>query len=48
MAFAMAGLRTEGAVTVRDCANVGTSFPGFVEAAKAAGLQLDMQEVRSA
>ena len=46
MAFAMAGLRTESPVTVRDCANVGTSFPGFVEMAAKAGLQLDLQEVR--
>jgi 3-phosphoshikimate 1-carboxyvinyltransferase len=40
MAFAMAGLRTEGAVTVRDCANVDTSFPGFVALARQAGLQI--------
>jgi 3-phosphoshikimate 1-carboxyvinyltransferase len=40
MAFAMAGLRTEGPLTVRDCANVDTSFPGFISMARKAGLQI--------
>jgi len=40
MAFAMAGLRTEGPLTIRDCANVDTSFPGFVPLACKAGLQI--------
>ncbi|HEX4300272.1 MAG TPA: 3-phosphoshikimate 1-carboxyvinyltransferase [Gammaproteobacteria bacterium] len=40
MAFAMAGLRTEGPLTIRDCANVDTSFPGFVAMARGAGLQI--------
>lgn len=40
MAFAIAGLVARDAITVRDCANVGTSFPGFVELATTAGLQL--------
>ena len=40
MAFAMAGLRTEGPLNVRDCANVDTSFPGFVALAREAGLQI--------
>jgi len=40
MAFAMAGLRATGPVEVRDCANVETSFPSFVELATAAGLPL--------
>ena len=30
MAFAMAALRAEGAIEILDCANVNTSFPGFV------------------
>ncbi|HEY3644959.1 MAG TPA: 3-phosphoshikimate 1-carboxyvinyltransferase [Gammaproteobacteria bacterium] len=48
MAFAMAGLRAESPVTVRDCANVDTSFPGFAEMAKAAGLQISVQQARAA
>jgi len=40
MAFAMAGLRTEGPLTIRDCANVDTSFPGFTAMARQAGLQI--------
>ncbi len=38
MAFAMAGLRADGALAIRDCENVDTSFPGFVEVAASAGL----------
>jgi len=41
MAFAMAGVRAAGPVTVRDCKNVDTSFPGFVRLAKQAGLSID-------
>ncbi|WP_258868184.1 3-phosphoshikimate 1-carboxyvinyltransferase [Alkalilimnicola ehrlichii] len=40
MAFAMAALRANGAITIDDCANVNTSFPGFVELAQTAGLQV--------
>jgi 3-phosphoshikimate 1-carboxyvinyltransferase len=38
MSFAMAGLRTEQPVTILDCANVNTSFPGFAALAQQAGL----------
>jgi len=38
MALAMAGLRAAQPVLVADCANVATSFPGFVDCARAAGL----------
>jgi 3-phosphoshikimate 1-carboxyvinyltransferase len=38
MAFAMAGLRAQAEIIVEDSANVATSFPGFVELARAAGL----------
>ena len=38
MAFAMAALGADGPITIRDCANVATSFPGFVARAKQAGL----------
>jgi len=40
MAFAMAGLRTEQPVTILDCANVNTSFPGFAGLAATAGLRI--------
>ncbi len=40
MAFAMAGLVSEGPVTIHDCRNVDTSFPGFVALARRAGLQV--------
>ena len=40
MAFAVAGLVAQAPVTVRDCRNVATSFPGFVERAQAAGFDL--------
>jgi 3-phosphoshikimate 1-carboxyvinyltransferase len=38
MALAMAALRASGPVTVDDCANVNTSFPGFADLAAGAGL----------
>jgi 3-phosphoshikimate 1-carboxyvinyltransferase len=40
MSFAMAGLRAEQPLTVLDCANVDTSFPGFAAQAAAAGLAI--------
>lgn len=44
MSFAMASLRGSDPIIVRDCANVATSFPGFVELANAAGLALKVNE----
>ncbi|MDN3526351.1 bifunctional prephenate dehydrogenase/3-phosphoshikimate 1-carboxyvinyltransferase [Halomonas sabkhae] len=44
MAFAVAALRAEGAVNVRDCANVATSFPGFIELARRVGLTIEEQQ----
>lgn len=38
MAFAMAGLAAAGEITIRDCKNVDTSFPGFADLARRAGL----------
>ena len=38
MAFAVAGAIAGGEVTIRDCANVATSFPGFAELANGCGL----------
>jgi len=40
MSFAMAGLRATGKITVSDCANVNTSFPGFAGLAQQVGLNL--------
>ncbi len=40
MAFAIAALRAGAPVTISDCANVATSFPGFVDLARAAGLKI--------
>ena len=44
MAFAIAGLSTSAPITIKDCSNVETSFPGFVDDANAAGLDLVIQE----
>lgn len=44
MSFAMAGLRAVGPVVIEDCANVDTSFPGFVSLA--AGTGLDIRQLR--
>lgn len=40
MSFAMAALRAQGPITIRDCANVNTSFPGFADLARTAGLKI--------
>lgn len=40
MSFAMAGLRAAAAVTIDDCRNVDTSFPGFVDSAHGVGLDI--------
>ncbi len=44
MAFAIAGINATAPITVKDCANVETSFPGFVDVAKNAGLDFRIQE----
>jgi 3-phosphoshikimate 1-carboxyvinyltransferase len=44
MSFAMAALRASGPVLIRDCANVNTSFPGFVELASSAGLRITQEQ----
>ena len=41
MSFAIAGLVAGGAVRIRDCANVATSFPDFVGLARGCGFDLD-------
>jgi len=40
MAFAMAALRATKPITILDCDNVATSFPGFAELARSKGLDL--------
>ncbi|RZU98818.1 3-phosphoshikimate 1-carboxyvinyltransferase [Spiribacter vilamensis] len=44
MAFAMAGLAADGPITIDGCAEVDTSFPGFVELAHGAGLAICSEE----
>ena len=41
MAFAIAGLRAEKVIKIDDCANVDTSFPGFVKLATQCGLSVN-------
>jgi 3-phosphoshikimate 1-carboxyvinyltransferase len=40
MSFAVAGAVASDSVTIGDCANVGTSFPGFFELANRVGFAL--------
>ncbi len=40
MSFSIASLRAAGPIFIRDVANVATSFPGYVELARAVGLDL--------
>ena len=40
MAFAVASLVADGAITIHDCDNVNTSFPGFAELANSAGMKI--------
>ena len=42
MAFAVASLRANGPITIRDCENVNTSFPGFAEIANHAGFRVEV------
>ena len=43
MSFTVAALRASGAITINNCANVATSFPGFVELAQKAGISIQTQ-----
>ncbi|MRH77436.1 3-phosphoshikimate 1-carboxyvinyltransferase [Spiribacter sp. C176] len=47
MSFAMAGLVASGPVDIDGCAEVDTSFPGFVELARGAGLEIEVIEEQS-
>jgi 3-phosphoshikimate 1-carboxyvinyltransferase len=40
MAFAVASLQAAGEILIDDVANVATSFPGFADLARSAGLGL--------
>ena len=40
MAFSVAGLAAAGPVTVQDCKNVDTSFPGFIHCARQLGWEI--------
>lgn len=44
MAFTMAGLCSHGEIKINDCANVNTSFPGFVELASRVGCRVHINE----
>jgi len=43
MSFTMAALRAAGPIVIDDCANVNTSFPGFVELARGAGIKISAE-----
>lgn len=45
MSFAIAALRAGEPIEIDDCANVATSFPGFIDLARRVGLALEEQEV---
>lgn len=42
MAFVVASLRASGPIEILNCAQIDTSFPGFVETARQAGLVLEV------
>jgi len=44
MSFAMASLVSNADIIINDCANVDTSFPGFVELANGAGLEMSISK----
>ncbi|MFM1897434.1 MAG: hypothetical protein RLZZ385_2508, partial [Pseudomonadota bacterium] len=48
MAFAVASLRAQGPITILDCGNVATSFPGFVELANQVGIPVQTQAAEGA
>ena len=44
MSFTIASLRANAPILIKDCANVATSFPGFVELASGAGIQVSVEK----
>ncbi|MBV1930165.1 MAG: 3-phosphoshikimate 1-carboxyvinyltransferase, partial [Porticoccaceae bacterium] len=45
MAFTVAGLCSSEPVVIRDCSNVATSFPSFVDLANTLGLKVTEKKV---
>ena len=45
MAFSIAALRARAEISINHCNNVATSFPSFIELARAIGLQLDVENM---
>ena len=45
MSFTVAALRAAGAVVINNCGHVATSFPGFVELARRAGISIEQEVV---
>jgi 3-phosphoshikimate 1-carboxyvinyltransferase len=43
MSFAMAALRATSPIIIKNCANVATSFPNFIELAKTSGLDIGVK-----
>ncbi|WP_027966671.1 bifunctional prephenate dehydrogenase/3-phosphoshikimate 1-carboxyvinyltransferase [Halomonas halocynthiae] len=43
MSFAVAALRASDDILIDDCANVATSFPGFIELARHVGMHLEQE-----
>ncbi len=43
MSFSVASLRATGDIQISDCANVATSFPGFIELAQSVGIQVSLE-----
>lgn len=43
MSFSVAALRAKNTITIDDCANVNTSFPGFAELAARTGLDIGVE-----
>ena len=43
MAFAIAGLRAAGEITIEECNNVATSFPQFIQTAASIGLNIGIE-----
>ncbi len=44
MSFCVASLRATAEITINECQNVATSFPGFVELAQTAGIKVEKEE----
>lgn len=44
MSFVVAALRASEEIVIDDCANVATSFPGFIELARSVGLRISQED----